>query len=55
MANKYSKSNYVNNEKEEKKNVEHRKGFGPAARIIALVLVGVMVVFTIVSAVYFLF
>ena len=55
MANKYSKSNYVNNEKEENKNVEHRKGFGPAARIIALVLVGVMVVFTIVSAVYFLF
>lgn len=55
MANKYSKSNYVNNDKEEKKPVEHRKGFGPAARVVAIVLIGVMVVFTIVSAVYFLF
>ena len=50
MANKYSKKNNSTTEKKVAPAEEHRKGYGKGARIMAIVLIVVMVIFTVVAA-----
>lgn len=50
MANKYSKPSKKIDEKQE----EHRKGFNAGARVMAIVMIGVMLIFTVISAGLFL-